>query len=168
MQLLSEISEKNAKGNTLSIYNDIKDVTGFPLVNLIFRSMATVDECLEWSWQTLKPLYVNNSIKKSIDIFFKEKSIKNISYNLDLNILSEKDKELLKNTLYTYYTLNPINLVGLFTLKNLLYNKTQKTRKPLPKEFTNRQLSNQTKILPIIDIDKTCLLYTSPSPRDRG
>ena len=155
MQLLSEISEKNATDNILSIYNDIKNVTGFPLVNLIFRSMATVDGCLEWSWTTLRPLYVNNAIKKSIDKFFLENRIENTFHNLDLNILSGKDKELLKNTLYIYYKLNPINLVGLFTLKNLLNEKTQKTRKALPKKFKNKKISNQAKILPIIDIEET-------------
>ena len=70
MGLLPEIKEKDANGKILLIYNDIKEITGFPLVNLIFRSMATINGCLETSWFTLRPLYLNQSIQQSASYYF--------------------------------------------------------------------------------------------------
>jgi hypothetical protein len=53
----SEISEMHAEGKTLALYEEIRAVTEMPLVNLVFRHLATIPRGLLWVWTTLRPLY---------------------------------------------------------------------------------------------------------------
>ena len=52
-----EIPEAQAEGETLALYQEIRAVTETPLVNLVFRHLATIPIGLLWVWTTLRPLY---------------------------------------------------------------------------------------------------------------
>jgi hypothetical protein len=52
-----EIPEARAEGETARLYEDIRTVTGLPLVNLIYRHIATIPGGLDWTWGALRPLY---------------------------------------------------------------------------------------------------------------
>nr|NKB46120.1 hypothetical protein [Alphaproteobacteria bacterium] len=56
---LPEIKEGDAVGETAALYDDIRAVIGVPMVNLIFRHMATVPGCLLWAWGTVRPPYIS-------------------------------------------------------------------------------------------------------------
>ena len=116
MEFLPEIKEKDANGKILLIYNDIKEITGFPLVNLIFRSMATINGCLETSWFTLRPLYLNHSIQQSVSYYFVKNKFE-FNDSINLSDLDNRQKLTLSNTLDIYFSLNPVNLIGLYILK---------------------------------------------------
>lgn len=47
---IAEIAEADADARTRAIYDDIKRVSGTPLVNLIYRHLATMPGVLEWAW----------------------------------------------------------------------------------------------------------------------
>ena len=51
------ITEQNAEGRVAEIYQDIRFTLGVPVVNLIWRHLATLPGALEWSWASVKPLY---------------------------------------------------------------------------------------------------------------
>lgn len=55
------VSEANAAGPVAAIYADIKDTLGVPMVNLIWRHLATVDGGLAWAWGAAKPLYASGA-----------------------------------------------------------------------------------------------------------
>jgi hypothetical protein len=56
------ITEAAATGETAAIFADIRAVLGVDVVNLIWRHLATIEGALPWTWQALRPLYVDGSI----------------------------------------------------------------------------------------------------------
>lgn len=55
------IAEAEATGRTREIFDDIKLTLGVPVVNLIWRHLATMDGGLEWAWNTAKPIYTSGA-----------------------------------------------------------------------------------------------------------
>lgn len=50
-----EVAEHSAQGLIASLYQDIRQVTGAGLVNLVYRHLATDASVLAWAWETLRP-----------------------------------------------------------------------------------------------------------------
>jgi hypothetical protein len=48
--MLAEIAEAEAVGEVATIYRRIKEVQGSPVVNLIWRHLATIEGGLAWAW----------------------------------------------------------------------------------------------------------------------
>jgi hypothetical protein len=57
------ITEAAATGETATIFGDIRQVLEVDVVNLIWRHLATIDGALPWAWGTLRPLYVDGSLR---------------------------------------------------------------------------------------------------------
>ncbi len=60
--VFAEIAESEATGRTREIYDDFKASIGLPMVNLVYRHMATTPGCLDWAWALLRPLFVGGAI----------------------------------------------------------------------------------------------------------
>jgi hypothetical protein len=58
------ITEAAATGETAAIFTDIRQVLGVDVVNLIWRHLATIDGALPWAWGTLRPFYVDGSVRR--------------------------------------------------------------------------------------------------------
>lgn len=58
------ITEAAATGETAAIFADIRQVLGVDVVNLIWRHLATIDGALPWAWGTLRPFYVDGSLRR--------------------------------------------------------------------------------------------------------
>lgn len=56
------VTEAAANGEIAAIFADIRQVLGVDVVNLIWRHLATIEGALEWTWSTLRPLYVDGSL----------------------------------------------------------------------------------------------------------
>lgn len=56
------ITEGEATGETAAIYRDIRATTGVPVVNLIWRHLATMPGALPWTWGALRPLYASGAV----------------------------------------------------------------------------------------------------------
>jgi hypothetical protein len=56
------ISEPDATGETAVLYADIRATLGVPVVNLIWRHLATFPGALPWAWEALKPLYASGAV----------------------------------------------------------------------------------------------------------
>src|ERR1700733_14799226 len=50
LNMLAEITEAEAVGEVATIYRRIKEVQGSPVVNLIWRHLATIEGALAWAW----------------------------------------------------------------------------------------------------------------------
>ncbi len=59
---IAAIAESQASGETAALFADIRQTLGVPVVNLIFRHLATLPNALPWCWQTLRPVYVSGVI----------------------------------------------------------------------------------------------------------
>ncbi|MFY0611382.1 MAG: hypothetical protein JXQ99_07650 [Hyphomicrobiaceae bacterium] len=51
------IVEAEASGDTAALFADIRATLRVPVVNLIWRHLATIPGALPWTWATLKPLH---------------------------------------------------------------------------------------------------------------
>lgn len=58
------ITEAAAMGETAAIFADIRQVLEVDVVNLIWRHLATIDGALPWAWGTLRPFYVDGSVRR--------------------------------------------------------------------------------------------------------
>jgi hypothetical protein len=52
---LREVPEAEATGSVAAVYEDIRRVLGLPIVNLIYRHLATRPDLLEETWAALRP-----------------------------------------------------------------------------------------------------------------
>ena len=56
------IVEADAVGETAALFTDIRTTLGVPVVNLIWRHLATIPDALPWAWSALKPHYESGAI----------------------------------------------------------------------------------------------------------
>lgn len=56
------ISESEATGDIAEFYSDIRATLGVPVVNLIWRHLASFPGALSWAWSSLKPVYDDGTI----------------------------------------------------------------------------------------------------------
>ena len=53
--------EEDAAGEIAKIFADIRNVLGTSVVNLIWRNLATMPGALEWTWSSVRPLYLSDA-----------------------------------------------------------------------------------------------------------
>lgn len=59
---LPEIRENAATADIAALYADVRAVTGVPMVNLIYRHIATVPNGLAWVWSIVRPHIVSGTV----------------------------------------------------------------------------------------------------------
>lgn len=60
--LLPEVPEAGADSAVRALYSDIREVTRLPMVNLIYRHLATRTEVLAWAWDAIRPHFLSGAI----------------------------------------------------------------------------------------------------------
>lgn len=64
------IAEHEATGAIAETFDDIKATLGIPVVNLIWRHLATIDGGLDWAWAAAKPIYASGHAANSAEALF--------------------------------------------------------------------------------------------------
>ena len=59
---VSAIAESDATGSIAELYSDIRITLGVPVVNLIWRHLATFPGALLWAWNSLRPVYDSGAV----------------------------------------------------------------------------------------------------------
>ena len=122
------VTEQNAEGQVAEIYQDIRATLGVPVVNLIWRHLATFPGALEWSWASIKPLYEENIIHAEASALRGK-----ISVPVDVGLsplhlkasgLTEDDIYSIKVVLDSYHKSNAMNLISLSSLLAKLNGKS--------------------------------------------
>lgn len=125
---LSEIKEADASGRIAALYDDIRAVIGVPMVNLIFRHMATIPGCLDWAWLTTRPLYLSGEIPDAAAALTRD-TLPGISIDIasacSAADLSPADLGAVDQVLIAYGQANPMNLIGLNVIGLALDNAQQ-------------------------------------------
>lgn len=62
---LPEIREDEASPEIALIYRDMKAVMGLPMVNLIYRYVATLPGCLPWVWSIVRPHFLSGAMERA-------------------------------------------------------------------------------------------------------
>jgi hypothetical protein len=120
---LAEIKESEAVGAVAEIYADFRHALGVPMVNLIFRHMATVPGCLEWAWAHIGPAYVSGAAIAAAQRLMD--GVADIDLALDAGALAaagvdEAARAEIGATCAAYARANPVNLIGLKALRFVL------------------------------------------------
>ncbi|MBL8631383.1 MAG: hypothetical protein JNM81_17240 [Rhodospirillaceae bacterium] len=121
--LLPELKETDATGRIAEIYADLRASLGVPMVNLIFRHLATVPGCLEWVWEQVGPLYVSGAFTHAASAVTTQQQIPVLTFSrtaLGHCGLNDSAIEAIRQTCTAYARANPANLMGLQALETIL------------------------------------------------
>jgi hypothetical protein len=58
IESVPSVLESAASGEIAEIYSDIRTTLGTTVVNLVWRNLATIPGALQWTWSTVRPLYL--------------------------------------------------------------------------------------------------------------
>ncbi len=112
--------ELTATGRTAEIFEEIRQAMNLPLVTSIWRALASWDNCLEETWQALKPIYLSDLPLKKLEQFIGQSSpsrpkLPFKKYHPDIN-LNGNDIRQIKNIIETYNKSNGLNFLTLAAL----------------------------------------------------
>jgi hypothetical protein len=113
------VLESDATGDIADIYADIRKVLGTSVVNLIWRNLATMPGALEWTWSTVRPLYLGDAplhaeaVRGTIAL----PDVPGFSADTLLAAgMDETEQALIRNVLDSYQNTNALALVVLSAL----------------------------------------------------
>ncbi len=120
------ITEKDATGEVAELYADIRQTLGVPLVNLIWRNLATIPGTLAWAWLSVKPLFENGQIQNEALALIEGQQLPSVRRlpNTTLRAVGvdAQAEVVIRGILESYDRTNPINLVALCALLAILRN----------------------------------------------
>jgi len=121
---LAEVSEDEATGVIAAIYDDIRAALQVPLVNLIYRHLATLPGGLEWAWASLRPAVSDGTVARTATDLTQDLELPPVvgppatglpAVRLDADAQGE-----IRAILDAYNRANPQNLVNIWCLLALL------------------------------------------------
>ena len=59
---VAAIGESEARGAIAELYADIRATLGVPVVNLVWRHLASIDGALPWAWHAVRPAYLSGAV----------------------------------------------------------------------------------------------------------
>lgn len=128
------ITEAAAKGETAAIFADIRQVLGVDVVNLIWRHLATIDGALPWAWGTLRPLYVDGSVRREAMALHGELApppMRAIPAEVFAGLgLRADDLTAIRDVLAAYDYTNAMAMVALSALRARLDGNVQRDAQP--------------------------------------
>ena len=128
------ITEGDATGEIASIYKDIRATTGVPVVNLIWRHLATMPGALPWTWGALRPLYAADTVASAAAHLRGQLALPAMEIwptsVLESAGLNQTDRESIGRILSSYDRSNAMNLVALAALQAHVRGQVDTT--PLP------------------------------------
>jgi len=113
---VTEIPEAGAPPDIAALYVDMRRTMRVPLVNLIYRTLATMDGALPWVWAALKPAALSGALDASA------KRLTDAVPRIALSPITarESDRAGIMHVVEGYNRGNSLNLVGLLAVKRLL------------------------------------------------
>jgi len=147
METLPQILEENADKDISALYNEIKLATESPVVNYIWRHLASIDGAAQWAWDFVK---LNEKPSLSQDIkLLADKMARNIIKTEDLYpeiFLNESSRNIVE----VYNNNNIENLVRVMMLLSALQNIDIKILGREPDQETKTTSGAKTKHIPNI------------------
>jgi hypothetical protein len=121
------ITEDEATGEVAELYADIRKTLGVPLVNLIWRNLATMPGALPWAWLSVKPLFETGQIRNEAIALIEGQQLPSVpllpSTTLRAVGVDAQAEGVIRGILESYNRTNPINLVALCALLAMLRNE---------------------------------------------
>ena len=121
MRTLAQISESAATGDLKALYDDMRRVVRTPLVNLIYRHMATMPGALPWAWSLIRPLALAGVIQSGIDRLVAELATPSLTPITTPGLrsagLDAAEERRALRVIAAYNRGNTFNLISLTTLR---------------------------------------------------
>ena len=139
------VSESEARDDDARLFQDIRQVLGVPVVNLIFRHLATFPGCLAWSWSVLRPLYASGQVAEAAERLGKGRPLPAVGpvtrEGLRRAGVDAKGEAAIALILDSYNRSNAMNLVALSGLLDWLRAGTPARRVPAGSDPASRSPS---------------------------
>lgn len=139
------ITEAEATGETAAIYTDIRATTGVPVVNLIWRHLATMEGALPWTWGMLRPLYAADTVAGAAAALRQNLALPAMPpwpvSVLESAGLGPADRIAISRILRSYDRSNAMNLVALAALQAQLRGEADAS--PLPDTPSGANIEGQ-------------------------
>jgi len=113
---IAAITEAQAQGEIADIYADIRTTLGVPLVNLVWRHLATVPGALAWAWGGLRPIYRDGLVAAAAASLAARLRLPTLALPGDEPPLTPPERMLIANVLRSYGRSNPMNWLALNAL----------------------------------------------------
>ena len=161
------ITEAAATGETAAIFADIRQVLGVDVVNLIWRHLATIDDALPWAWGTLRPFYVDGSVRREAMALHRELALPpmpavpaEVFAGLGLR---RDDLTAIRGILAAYDHTNAMAVVALSALRARLNGHAQRDAQPAePRPVPAAPQTKLPKLLDLTDMQaETATLVTA-------
>jgi hypothetical protein len=128
-ELLQELPEAQATGELRRIYAEIRQLSGVPMVALIYRHLATIPGALEWAWGLLQPAMRAGAVQQRAWQLAQAAGIERQPAlpraALRAAGLDEADQRQIAQVLDAYNRANPVNIMAVRCLWLHLARMTQ-------------------------------------------
>src|SRR5258708_39765681 len=123
LPVLSEIRQEDASVVIDLIYSDIKRASGTPLVNLIYRHLATIPGGLEWVWGCIRMNWGYDGLLRAAAAM----PAANVTIILPTSLwrivgLSDSDLTAIRSLVAQYNLTNAANIIGITALAHVARN----------------------------------------------
>src|SRR5258708_6086455 len=123
LPVLSEIRQEDASVVIDLIYSDIKRASGTPLVNLIYRHLATIPGGLEWVWGCIRMNWGYDGLLRAAAAM----PTAEVTITLPASLwriagLSDSDLTEIRSLVAQYNLTNAANIVGITALAHVARN----------------------------------------------
>lgn len=126
-RLLAELPEAEAVGEVRHIYQEIRRLSGVPMVALIWRHLATIPGTLEWAWSILEPAMRGGVVQQTAwQLAAQARVLRQPAIPvaaLRAAGIGEVDQRAISKVLDAYNRANPVNIVMVRCLSLHLTNK---------------------------------------------
>lgn len=119
MSALPEIRENAAPPDIAALYADMRAVMGVPLVNLIYRHIATVPNGLAWVWSAVRPHIASGAIGSLAEDVLGRAAATGWGEPSPLGSLPPGERAAIAPIVQWYNRSNAVNLVSLLALRGL-------------------------------------------------
>ncbi len=114
------IREEDATGEIASLFADLRGTLGVPVVNLVWRHLATMPGALPWAWARVRPLYADGTIAREAALVRADLPLPTLppwpESVLRAAGIAAEDEARIRTVLASYDRSNAMNLVALLTL----------------------------------------------------
>jgi hypothetical protein len=121
---LSELPEEQAAGEIALIYSEIRDLTGVPMVALIYRHLATIPGALPWAWGLLRPAMrfgvVQHHAWRAVEDLATTDMPSITAAALQVAGLAAAEQREIAHVLDVYNRANPVNLLAVRCLSSCI------------------------------------------------
>ncbi|MGY9056622.1 MAG: hypothetical protein ACKVGZ_13650 [Alphaproteobacteria bacterium] len=150
---VAAITEADATGEIAEIYADIRATLGVPVVNLIWRHLATIEGALPWTWTSVRPIYVSGAVAGAAAHLRQSLVLPGVQdwpvTVLEAAGLDAAAREGIGRVLASYDRSNAMNMVALSALQAAARGQQDAT--PLPSVDPGRDVAGTLPLLQTLD-----------------